>query len=366
MEKKYKKTLAQLEMIRGVNKQMKEKVKRASSSGVGANRFRSSHTRVAKLENGFSMRDVKRMESTVERMRSDMRFLQTQNEDLKMRAQSRQRSKGRDLARRYEGEKSKNLYLENENIQLRKQIRELNSKYKLHIDERNRQTVGDFVGRKSVITRELEEARGANVGLRKENRELREKALAMSNELKMKSNISEAISRKEQELGQLRSGLNQMQEENNYLRGKVMQLEMEIASLKETLRLREVEIQKMGSGNNHMVKMYQKLYNDMKNNCEIYMDKVKQLSAQLQSSSRQGHLTYTKNVYQSTVHKMARWSSTRSAQTTWSRTSSARCKASFAKMASTAASRTETPLSPPRSTPRRGIQKRGRSPSDTH
>jgi cell division protein FtsB len=300
MEEKYKKAKLQIEKMKGLNKQMKEKVKRSTSSGINRDRFRSSHTRVTK-ESHVNMLEVKRLESHVERLKADLRYLQTQNSDLKSRMKDMQRSgDSQAVSKRYEAEKSKNLYLENENIQLRKQIRELNSKYKMFIDEKNRQTVGSFINRKSVNVREVEEMKMTTTSLRRENRELKERMQNMGNELKMKSNISDAVSKKEYELDAMRSNINSLSDENNYLRGKVMKLEMEIANLKETLRIKEIEMSKMGSGNDHMVKMYQKLYNDMKRECEIYMDKVKQLSMQLQNSNYGAdNLTYTKNVYKS-------------------------------------------------------------------
>ena len=300
MEEKYKKAKSQIEKMKGLNKQMKEKVKRSTSSGINRDRFRSSHTRIAK-ESHINMLEVKRLESHVERLKADLRYLQNQNSDLKSRMKDMQRSgDSQTVVKRYEAEKSKNMYLENENIQLRKQIRELNSKYKMFIDEKNRQTVGSFINRKSVNVREVEEMKMTTTNLRRENRELKERMQNMGNELKMKSNISDAVSKKEYELDAMRSNMNSLTEENNYLRGKVMKLEMEIATLKETLRIKEIELSKMGSGNENIIKMYQKLYNDMKRKSEIYMDKVNQLSMQLQNSNHgANNLTYTKNVYQS-------------------------------------------------------------------
>lgn len=333
LDEKYKKAKIQLEKARGANKQMKEKVRRSTSSGVNVNRFRSSHSRRPKPESTRHMLEIKRLESHVERLKADLRFFQTQNEDMKMSMQKMQRSsESRNLNKRYEAEKSKNMYLENENMQLQKQIRELNAKYKLYIDDRNRQTVGDFMSRKSVNSREVEEIRVANSNLRKENRDMREKMLTMNNELKMKSNISDAVSKKELELGQLRNGLSSLREENDFLRQKIMQLEMENASMKEELRVKSLELQKIGTGNDHMVKMYQRLYNDMNQRCEIYMDKVRQLSAKLQASNREGHLTYTKNVYQSRRKlQMATWWSTCTEWTTSTRGSSPKSTASCAR-----------------------------------
>lgn len=300
LEEKYKKAKSQLMKAKGINKEMKEKVRRSTSSGVNANRFRSGHARLSKQEATRNLVEIKRLESHIERLKADVRFFQTQNDDLKLHVQKLQRnSENRNLSKRFEGEKSKNMYLENENMQLSKQIRELNAKYKLYIDERNRQTVGDFISRKSVNSREIEEVRVVNSTLRKENKDMREKLMTMNNELKMKSNISDAVSKKELELGQLRNGLSALREENNFLRQKLMQLEMENTSLKDELRIKQVQVQKIGTGNDHMVKMYQRLYNDMNKRCEIYMDKVTQLSAQLQASNRGGQVEYTKNVYQS-------------------------------------------------------------------
>ena len=46
--------------------------------------------------------------------------------------------------------------------------------------------------------------------------------------------------------------------------------------------------------------MYQKLYNDMKNECEIYMTKVEELQKRIQSGEFDGNNhTFTKKVYQS-------------------------------------------------------------------
>jgi chromosome segregation ATPase len=285
--------------MRGLNKQMKEKVKRSTSSGINRNRFRTQ-SRVTK-ESHVNMMEVKRLESHIERLKSDLRYLQNHNSELQVRMKDIQRNgDGQNLTKRYEAEKSKNLFLENENIQLRKEIRNLNSKYKMFIDEKNRQTVGSFISKKSVNVREIEEMKMTTTSLRNENRELKDRLQNIGNELKMKSNISDAVSKKEQELETLRSDINIMNEENKFLREKVMQMQIEITNLKENLRIKNIEISKMGSGNDHMVKMYQKLYNDMKRECEIYMDKVKQLTMQLQNSNYgANNLTYTKNVYKS-------------------------------------------------------------------
>ena len=242
--------------------------------------------------------EIKRLESNMERLRSDLRYYRTQNDELKLRMKDLQRSEEtKNLSKKYEAEKAKNLYLENENMQLRRQIRELNGKYKLFIDDKNRQTVGQYVGRRTVNAKEVEGMRAANSGLKRENRDLRERLQSMGNELKMKSNISEAVSKKEFELDALRSDMASLSQENGYLQQKIMRLEMEVVSLKEELRVKDMELGKVG--NDRMVKTYQKLYNDMKRECEIYMEKVNQLTLQLQRANSGHQVTYTKNVYQS-------------------------------------------------------------------
>jgi chromosome segregation ATPase len=300
IEEKYKRAKLQLEKAKNVNSQMKEKVKRASSNRRDMGRFRGGHSRVVVQDTGKHLVEVKRLESTIERLKSDLRYAEIQNVDLQSQVREIQRNEeSRNLNKRFEAEKGKNMYLENENMQLRKQIRELNSKYKMFIDDKNRQTVSHFISKKSINTREIDDMRSFNSGLKKENKELKERMRIMNNELKMKSNISDAVSKKEVQLGNMRNDLASISEENNYLKNQIMKMEMEISSLKETLRHRDIELSQMGNGNDRMVSMYKKLYNDMKTECDIYMGKVQELSHQLQKMNDKHHLTYTKNVYQS-------------------------------------------------------------------
>ena len=296
MEEKYKRAKVQLEKAKSANHQMKEKYKRSSATGRSSSRFRGTHSRHTEV----NIVEIKRLESTIERLKSDLRYAEIQNEEMRSQIREIQRNEeSRNLNKRYESEKGKNMYLENENMQLRKQIRDLNAKYKIFIDDKNKQKISQFVSKKTVNPREFDDLRSFNSGLKKENKELRERVRIMNNELKMKSNISEAVSKKEHELGNMRNNLASVSEENHYLKSQLMKMEMEIATLKENLRLREGELSNVGNGNNRMVKMYQKLYNDMKHECNIYMEKVQELSGQLQRASDKHHLTYTKNVYQS-------------------------------------------------------------------
>ena len=301
LDQKYKALLSKYEKLKASNYKQREKEKRSASPmmrGSHMHRRRSNNVNVGSQINTM---ELKRMESQIESYKSDLRYFQAQNEDLKIRMSEIQRKgQSENMGRRYEAEKGKNIYLENENIQLRKQIRELNLKYKIYIDNKNRDTVGHFINKKkSINSREVEEVRVVNNQLKRELRDYKDRLQSMGNELKMKSNISDAVSKKEYELGNLRSNLSSLTEENNYLRESVMKMEMETASLKENLRLKDIELSRMGNGNNHMVKMYQKLYNDMKKECEIYMEKVRQLSMQIQKANHEDNFTYTKNVYQS-------------------------------------------------------------------
>ena len=308
LEKKYKSAKLQIEKMKNSNMKMKEKVKRSTSTGFRQDRFINRKSKAVNVGSKINTVELKRMESHIESLKSELRYFQNQNEDLKIRMKEMQRNgESATIGKRYESEKGKNIYLENENIQLRKQIRDLNSKYKIYIDGKNRDTVGSFIqNKKTVNTREIEEIKLFSNGLKRENRDLKDRLQSLGNELKMKSNISEAISKKEYELETLKVNLASMNEENNYLNGNVMKMEMEIVSLKENLRLKEIELSRLGNGNDHMVKMYQKLYNDMKKECEIYMEKVRELSMKIQNGHFTGeNITYTKNVTLGYPNKMS-------------------------------------------------------------
>ena len=98
----------------------------------------------------------------------------------------------------------------------------------MFIDDKNRQTISQFVSKKTINSPEFDNIRSANSGLKKENKELREKVRIMNNELKMKSNISEAVSKKEYELGNMRNNLASLSDENHYLKSQMMKMEMEL------------------------------------------------------------------------------------------------------------------------------------------
>jgi chromosome segregation ATPase len=302
IKKKYENSKIKIEKMREHNKNMKEKYKRSSSSGINRNRFRqSTHSRLAK-ESHVSVLEKKRLESQMEGLRADLRYLQDVNRGLKAKVKDLQRNdESKNINKRLEAEKSKNLYLENENLQLRKQTRELNSKYKMFIDQKNKRMIGEFINRKSVSSREIEGIKMVNSNLKRENRELKERMQNMGNELKMRSNISEAVSKKEYELDTMRSNLTILSSENNYLKENLKKIEVEMITLKDTLNTKERELSKMNSGNDHMIKMYKKLYNDMKRECENFMDKVHILSLKLQNCKCGNNYTYTKNIYKSKV-----------------------------------------------------------------
>ena len=97
--------------------------------------------------------EILRLQSLVDRLKSDLVFEQRRAQEVQFSAKSISKSDDlRTSEKKLEAEKSKNFYLENENMRLQQLVRELNSKYKMFIDEKNRHAVETYVSQRKVST----------------------------------------------------------------------------------------------------------------------------------------------------------------------------------------------------------------------
>ena len=181
---------------------MKDSSRKISRS----DRSRSAR-RVNAQESKSEKMEILRLQSLVDRLKSDLVFEQRRAQEVQFSAKSISKSDDlRTSEKKLEAEKSKNFYLENENMRLQQQVRELNSKYKMFIDEKNRHAVETYVSQRKVSTNSHTlENKGLIFDLKRQNKTLKEKVNSMSNELKMNKNITDAIASIESELQSLKS-----------------------------------------------------------------------------------------------------------------------------------------------------------------
>jgi chromosome segregation ATPase len=301
IREKYKSSKAQLEKYRAQNNELKAKVKQRGTSVSRSDRSRSVHKTSAYNDRG----EIMRLQSVIERLKKDLMYHQMRSEQIQFSSKNiHQQSDVRTWEKKLEGEKSKNFYLENENMRLQQQIRELNMKYKTCIDEKNRSTVEQYVSQRKISSnRPSPETQQIMFGLKNENKTLKEKLSAMSNEIKMNKNISEAVALKESELQNVKNYNEQLQKEIKLFETKIHNLENEIKMLNDLLEKKESE--SANSGNDHMIEMYKKLYNDMKNECNIYMNKLDEMRQKIQSGQyNQNTVSFSKKVYQGKSYKI--------------------------------------------------------------
>ena len=298
----------QMEKLKMSNKQLKERMrKNTNGNSSRTERFRSVSRKMTNNNNNSYSKansaEIRQLENVIERLKSDVTYHQMQKQDFALQIQNLQRNgDSRNLEKKFETEKSKNHFLDTENIRLQKQIRDLNMKYKACLDEKNRSTIDGFVSKRKVTVnsmREEEEKRGQIQDLHRENKNLKEKLHSMNNEIKMNKNISEAISSKESQMQQMKISLQQYQQQIQILQGKISNLEIKNNMMEQALTKKESDFINNKKGSDHLVQMYQKLYNDMKNECEIYMTKVEEMQKRIQSGEFNSNTqVFTKKVYQ--------------------------------------------------------------------
>lgn len=289
IEEKYKSVKSHVEQYKQANRELKNKLRQWKERGRSRSRQPSrGDSRVEKME-------MQRLKSVIDRLRTDANFQQSTNEELKRRLQQMQTQIGRqDFDKKYESERAKNAFLENENMRLQSQIREQSVKYKIQLDERNRSTVNEYVRKRTTNGAQNDERRLAS-----ENKNLRERLNSLNNELKMKKNISDAVVLKQEQVETLKMRVSQLEQENRVLSEKADSVEKHAKTLKDALLMRDSESADAKQNTDHLVQMYQRLYNDMKRQCEIYINKIEEMRHQMQNQAHAGNtLSYTKKVFQ--------------------------------------------------------------------
>lgn len=279
-----------MEQYKRANRELKSQLRQQSGRS-------KSRTRQASRSGVRSdQKELKRLQSVIERLQRDAEFQRLTNGDLKLKMQEMHtRSTRMGFDKKYESERAKNTFLENENMRLQSQIREQSVKYKLQLDERNRSTINDYMRKRTTSGTHADDQRLAS-----ENRNLRERLNSLSNELKMNKNISDAVVLKQEQVDALGKRVAQLEHENKILTEKADSLETHAKTLKETLSMRDSESATVKQSQDHMVKMYQRLYNDMKRQCEIYINKVEEMRVKMQTQAMGGNAhSYTKKVFQS-------------------------------------------------------------------
>jgi anti-sigma28 factor (negative regulator of flagellin synthesis) len=298
MQEKYKSAKSQVEKYKKSNRELKNSSRIQNS---GRNERLRSVSRHRSTNSNRNMNEINKLETIIRQLKSDVNYHQMTAQDFRLRLDNLQKNNSsRNIEKRYETEKSKNIFLENENMRLQKQIREINSKYKISIDDRNRSTIHNFVNRKKSTSVEIsKESRNKIFELQSENRKLKEKLEMMNNEFKKNLQLVDTMTSNENELQDLRNQISQLKEENQVLIGNKANLEIRIKMLQDSLNNKNSEFQTTKQGSDHLVQMYQKLYNDMKNECEIYMNKVEEMRRKIQNGNYDSNtMSFTKKVYQ--------------------------------------------------------------------
>lgn len=245
-----------------------------------------SHTRISEME-------IRRYENIIYNLKEDIKYFKSGNYQLENELiEIKQRTNKDSLEKKLESEKSKNIYLEKELVHLNKQIRDLKQKYRDLMDERNKNAVRSFVHTNETVLSEN------TINLKFKNTELIKKNQELVIKLKSLSKKLYSYEKYHVEIQTLRVQKTSLDGENKFLKQQNDNFQREINSLKLSLSQMEMQLKEVNHGSDHMVQMYQKLYNDKKNENQIYLDKITDLTNKLQFNQNNKY-SVNEEVYQS-------------------------------------------------------------------
>lgn len=186
------------------------------------------------------------------------------------------------FAKQFDAEHSKNIFLENENMQLHVQIKKMNEQYKSLMDQKNSLKVGNFSYRKDPGNS------------KSENLHFQKKLVEENKYLKQQldSYNSKKKSFSEKETKQMHISNNNFEklenqcrqlEKNNY------ELQEQMNNLIKEKKSQEQDFEEYKNENDRIVDLYQQMNRDMKKECQIYSQKLKEMVNQQHLDNYQMH-----------------------------------------------------------------------------